>query len=191
MNQAILMSIRPQHVCNIFNLIKLLEIRKKFPKNYVGWVYIYCTINGGCITKNANKYTYYKKGYTTRSGKVVARFWCDKVEEILIEPFGEEYKDYEIELCKKSCLSFVELNKYLQGENGYAIHITKLEIFDKPMELGSHENGWQFMKPGFDAYYNKDHTHESYLNWANRCEDFKVRKAPQSWQFIEFYESIV
>ena len=31
--------------------------------------------------------------------------------------------------------SLNELDNYLKGKNGYAIHISKLEIFDKPKEL--------------------------------------------------------
>ena len=41
--KAILMSIRPQWVAKILNKEKTLEIRKHFPKDYVGWVYVYCT----------------------------------------------------------------------------------------------------------------------------------------------------
>ena len=141
MAKAILMSIRPKHVCNIFNLIKLLEIRKKFPKDYVGWVYIYCTKQSDLFK------SYIRMGYyTTRStaddleyngkGKVVARFWCDKVD--LIRVRFNAYCGGELSqdgLCKYACLSLEELDDYLQGENGYAIHITNLEIFDRPKPL--------------------------------------------------------
>lgn len=35
----------------------------------------------------------------------------------------------------KSCLSQDDLNDYLDYENGYALHISNLKIFDKPLEL--------------------------------------------------------
>ena len=43
MGKSILMSIQPQWLAKILNGEKTIEIRKKFPKDYVGWVYIYCT----------------------------------------------------------------------------------------------------------------------------------------------------
>ena len=54
--KAILISIKPYWVAKILNGEKTIEIRKRFPKDYVGWVYIYCT-------KGKQKYA---KGY----------FWC-------------------------------------------------------------------------------------------------------------------
>lgn len=41
--KSILISIKPYWVEKILNKKKTIEIRKKFPKAYVGWVYIYCT----------------------------------------------------------------------------------------------------------------------------------------------------
>lgn len=58
---------------------------------------------------------------------------------------SNEYSEEEIancELIKKSCLSFDELGKYVCPKNGidnfYAIHISNLEIFDKPKELNEY-----------------------------------------------------
>ena len=56
--RAILMSIRPQHTCNILNGIKLWEIRKKFPSDFVGWVYIYCTKDKKYANLINNRYGY-------------------------------------------------------------------------------------------------------------------------------------
>lgn len=92
-NKAILMSIQPQWVCKILNGEKTIEVRKKFPKDYVGWVYIYCTkgklpimeyINRGVHSVIADiKFDKNFKYYL--NGTVVARFWCNKVEEIKID----------------------------------------------------------------------------------------------------------
>ena len=58
---------------------------------------------------------------------------------------SNEYSKEEIancELIKKSCLSFDELGKYVcsknEIDNFYAIHISNLEIFDKPKELSEY-----------------------------------------------------
>ena len=41
--KSILLSIKPKYVAEILNGEKTIEVRKRFPKDYKGWVYIYCT----------------------------------------------------------------------------------------------------------------------------------------------------
>lgn len=70
----------------------------------------------------------------TLNGKIVAEF-DGEVEEIKYKvgsPFS--YLDFESEL-SKTCLSYEELEDYLFPNNGYAIHINNLKIFDEPLEL--------------------------------------------------------
>ena len=156
-NKAILMSIQPQWVAKILNGEKTIEVRKKFPKDYVGWVYI-------CCTKGKRKRKGAAEWYAL--GKVVARFWCDKVEEIMLAKLdngvGYDYiYDTDTLLAqyfyKKSCLENWDLlnyfgHKYKNGEVvGCAIHISKVEVFDKPKEL----------------------------------KEFGITKAPQSYMFVE------
>lgn len=166
--KVILMSIRPEWVAKILNGEKTIEIRKKFPKDYVGWVYIYCTKD----KKYANLIN--RGGFLT--GMVVARFWCDKVEEII---FGTTlYNDlgfftcylHDFELYKQSCLTKREMQNYLKvkpnGLSGYAIHITKLEIFDRPKEIS------EFSIKVFP--HRKNNLMTRYLT-----------RAPQSWCYVE------
>ena len=176
MNKAILISIKPKWVAKILNGEKTFEIRKKFPKDYVGWVYIYCTKD----KKYANLIN--RGGFLT--GMVVARFWCDKVEEII---FGTTlYNDlgfftcwlHDFDLYKQSCLTKREMQNYLKvkpnGLSGYAIRITKLEIFDKPKELKN-----------FMIY---SHTVGG-VGFKGEEKQFKILKpltrAPQSWCYVE------
>lgn len=169
--KAILMSIRPRHNENILNGIKTLEIRKKFPIDYVGWVYIYCTKDQKeelWWYDGTEDFRLYKKGIANekdigwhlQNGKVIARFWCDKVEEINPSNLDNFAKD--------SCLTTQELENYLWSNIccGYAIHITKLEIFDEPKEIS------EFSIKVFP--HRKDNLMTRYLT-----------RAPQSWQFIE------
>ena len=166
--KTILMSIRPEWVAKILNGEKTIEIRKKFPKDYVGWVYIYCTKDNKqrlypvALLDKSNQV--FKRAYREDkidnrtnylNGKVVARFWCDKVEEIRPSTTTNFTKD--------SCLTIQELENYLWSNIlfGYAIHITKLEIFDKPKEIG------EFGKGKYNIYF------------------VPVRKAPQSWCYVE------
>lgn len=92
----ILMSIRPQYVREILNGKKTIEVRKKFPKDYVGWVYIYCTKGKEKLYDDypnmANgryKISKVLQSNDYLNGKVVARFWCNKIAELECE-FWEE-----------------------------------------------------------------------------------------------------
>lgn len=177
---AILASIKSRHACNILNLIKLWEIRKKFPKDYVGWVYIYCTKN------KPNLYRHYKGEFlhlkvTNKmclwNGKVVARFWCDKVEEIKVEralnvPKYNTNLMSETKLCRSACLSIYDLDDYLKGKEGYAIHITNLEIFDKPKEISEFKHIKRVI--GCENGYGFD-----------RKELRPLTRAPESWCYVE------
>ena len=46
----------------------------------------------------------------------------------------DNYK-YTNEIARGSCLDYIDLRGYLGTNNGYAIHIKNLHIFDKPREL--------------------------------------------------------
>ena len=160
--KAIMMSIRPEWVAKILNKEKTIEVRKHFPSDYVGWVYIYAT-------KKYDECLWYKKdskcyvlnyGKPTNdylNGKVVARFWCDKV--------SPTYEYYEEEICDLACITKQEYLDYLGYDDGYAIHITKLEIFDKPKEISK-----------FKPYNIKKH---------HVFNNFKLTRAPQSWCYVE------
>lgn len=179
--RAILMSIKPQHVANILNGIKTLEIRKHFPKDYVGWVYIYCTKGKTQLIKCQEKvWGWYKltKGALGSyfNGKVVARFWCDKVEEIEHRLLERHYTATlnDKELLTKSCLSHEEIHNYLRTNIGYAIHITNLEVFDKPKELSEFKS------------YKKNIVNTKINGMVFETElDNSLIKAPQSWCYVE------
>ena len=175
MNKAILISIKPKWVKEILNGNKTIEIRKKFPKDYVGWVYIYCTKD----KKYANLIN--RGGFLT--GMVVARFWCDKVDDYV---YGHKWSweqgspmwgvDYSYEkILKDTCLTDEELRAYVDDLCFSAIHITKLEIFDKPKGL------YNFYKPiitSIDGVYGRPQ-HQKIKGFI------PLEKAPQSWCYIE------
>lgn len=146
--KAIMMSIRPEWVEKILNKEKTIEIRRRFPKDYVGWVYIYCTKGKPYLSSNSFKYyiaEHYEKYMGNHNGKVVARFWCDKVEHIEYETCSRDisgwWKDNgEMFNHKEACLTYEEMFNYIGSGEGYAIHITKLEIFNKPKPISEFEN---------------------------------------------------
>lgn len=186
MKKAIMLSIRPKWVRKILNGEKTIEVRKKFPKEYKGWVYIYCTKNGGwCIVGTNGNKTYYHDydNYTIPynyigNGRVVARFWCDKVEEIKNKPFVNNPIRFtetlgETKLCQKSCLTTYDLQDYLQDKNGYAIHISKLEISAVPKELSE-----------FYGYTKR------YEVFSDLLLPVKLNKAPQNYCYVMEEESL-
>lgn len=188
--KSILMSIKPKYVAKILNGDKTIEVRKRFPKDYKGWVYIYCT-------KDTKGELHYSKQYGAfydiykgaehysengnLNGKVVARFYCDNVEEIKFHcltktnTYGVQRIETTFttqtlsfaELKKISCLTGDDLMKYLNDTDGYAIHISQLEIFYKPKELSD-------------------------FKICRKCLDYNafipLDKAPQSYMFIEEVE---
>ena len=185
--KAILLSIRPNWVKLILNKKKIYEIRRQFPKDFVGWVYIYCTKNGEYLTRG-NKGNVYPSCCISNgiqewhlNGKVVARFWCDKVDEMIV---GEDCcGDAEIEegysLIEQTCLTEIEIIKYLGGiyKSGYAIHISKLETFDKPKELG------EFYTTRLDKTIQE--LFDNSIQLPNGVWVKPLTKAPQNFMFID------
>ena len=82
------------------------------------------------------------------NGKIVAE--CDfEVEEITncgtsfmimkYDDLQESYR-YTNEIARGSCLDYNDLKRYLGTNNGYAIHIKNLHIFDKPIDIRNYYN---------------------------------------------------
>lgn len=89
---------------------------------------LYCTKKKPDLTITTN---YFGKA----NGKIVAE--CDyEVEEIKYKDNNYYFEDkHAFHTLRESCLGICELDNYLKGNNGYAIHIKHLHIFDKPKEL--------------------------------------------------------
>lgn len=108
---------------------------------------------------------------TKMNGKVIFKFRCYKVEET---------HKYVGDILKDSCLTIDEFCDYLGNKiYAYAIHISDLEIFDRPKELS------EFNKYGCEQY-DKDvcavYGERGHL--YTNCF-FHLTKAPQSFMFIE------
>lgn len=105
---------------------------------------IYCTKAKPYISYDSYDNTIWKtdKEYSL-NGKIVASFDCEKVEKIVATKWsvgcGCNYYEFETkDLLSKSYLRWIDLTDYLQDQNGYAIHISNLEVFDKPKELSEY-----------------------------------------------------
>ena len=145
--KAMMLCLSPKECCNLMIGDLSILVRKKFHKDYVGLVYVYVTNDERKklvsfphpITNKTTFVTCTPKEYlghlqtTTLNGKVIASFWCDNVEEIKWELPNKLI--FPKNMLENACLSGEELYKYLGEKGGYAIHITKLEILDKPKEI--------------------------------------------------------
>ena len=205
----------PQTILNILNKKQSILVMKQAPKNGEGcWWYLYCG-EGDYLTfeyvsvDNTLRTDYpwcyqvvkklrndeYVRHTKPLNGKVVARFWCDKVEGILND-FNTKYNVavcstvslFHFEILDKSCLQQNQLTKYLENKNGYAIHISKLEIFDRPRELN------EFYKVGFNKAledFEKEietliDNHQPHpISFYSVQKQYEITKAPQNYCYVE------
>lgn len=150
MKRALLISIHPEWAEKILNGEKTIEIRTWIPKDYAGWVYVAITQGKPYITQQSKTQFTMRdnKNFTNiLNGKVAFRFWYEKVDTIEIGDDGCVclINGVQDDFPKGSCLTEEELCDYIgYGDDlsissnfakGYAWHIDKLEIFDKPKEL--------------------------------------------------------
>ena len=158
MIKSIVLSIKSPHALNIMDGYKTLELRKRVPKGFKGWVYPYITLAKPYLYQSRYNLNYFLKQYKMETiepelrpellnGTIPFRFWFDEYDLIsYTQDFEEEVnginmieeKAYYITCgeLKQSCLTYDELLKYGKGKDLYAWHIKKLEIFDKPMQVG-------------------------------------------------------
>ena len=130
-----------------------------------------------CIRSIQPKQIAYSKSVC--NGKVVARFNATAEEITTRQDRFKEFVFYETsldmeDLLKQSCLDYDELDNYLQGEKGTAIHINDLEIFNKPKEISEYKH--TIKKYCYNADFDYECVEEITL---------PLTRAPQSWQFIE------
>lgn len=171
--KSILISIRPEWVAKILNGEKTIEIRKTAPKCDLPIdVYIYCT-------KTIKPLSDYDWGDFTfddlpKLGKVVAKFMLRKVEEIICRPICGEWESYTktlgySEISQASCLENRKIVRYLKGKNGYAWHISDLEIFDEPIPLAalgaeSAPQSWVYIESDREPIYARNGRCEAYCD---------------------------
>lgn len=166
MAKAVLISIRPEWAEKILSGEKTLEIRKSRPNMETPFkCYIYCTNNSGWLTN--------REEFLNR--KVVAEFVCDKITWLTHIGFSgvpgirlaamknghtiDGFFDFS-----GSCLTTPQIEKYLDGGDGYAWHISNLEIYDTPKQL-SEFTGLRKTKFGYAPN--------------------EVKRPPQSWCYVE------
>jgi predicted transcriptional regulator len=163
--KAVLMSIKPQFCELIANGKKTVEVRKTKPKLDTPFkVYIYMTQGDAVypVTINDAPYTCSNVGGQC----VIGEFVCDRINDI--KPHFDKPNFCNQYLCDwkwgegTACLSFSEMNEYLNGKNGYGWHISDLVIYDSPKSLGEYNHC------GVNYHFNPTLT-----------------RPPQSWCYVE------
>ena len=207
-NEAIMIPAKPKEYANILNSIQSILVRKTFLKDYVGWVYVYCTKdNKEGLHVAKDKWVCLKHNKVLKeccyNGTIIARFWCDKVEEIKYHPYDCTFYTDTLDtvICadtpvssfeKASGLSYFELSDYLYNGKekvGYTIHISNLETFDKPKELKEFfkkcpckYNKGIFAK---DTHISDDGQHLVVPIKSGYCYVPRMKSPPKSWCYIE------
>lgn len=190
MQKAILISIQPQHVLNIITGEKTLELRKSVPKNFEGWVYIYCTkvkplLGYGYVDEEGY---YYELGDRidhldtlkyNLNGLVIARFWFDNFITLQKDESYHEFGDFfgtdvkgnfyfGEDILSQSCEEFIELKSYWKNGKLFAWNINSLEVFDNAKTL---------------VNYIIPHISRTIDN-CKTILYLPVQKAPQSWMYV-------
>lgn len=193
MSRAVLISIRPKWCEKIIRGEKKIEVRKTRPKLETPFkVYIYCTKAEerlAFILKDGDENygeIYHGKTFFCKvekcsvcdmwgkRQKVVGEFICDRV----IDLFANSRFWLNEDDVRHTCLTADEIRTYANGANKlYGWHISDLKIYNQPKELNEFK-GLCKVKSDCCAcpYYNY-----SKLD----CDGRTIKRAPQSWQYVE------
>lgn len=157
--KSVMLTIRLKWFYLTYKGIKTIEVRKTAPKDFVGDVYEVVSktnFEKDLMEIPENEREFFRKF----KGKVGLKFTLNKVEEtdhIVVE-----------ELLKSSCLTFKELDTYLNKKDGYGWGIDNLVIFDEPKELSEFTVSKTFMPKTKPLTFKR-----------------KLTKSPQSWCYVE------
>lgn len=185
MAKAVLISIRPEWVNRIVTGEKTVEIRKTKPNLETPFkCYIY-------LTKQRKPFTVRTSGLRY-DGRIVAEFTCSKItwlthvgftgcHSINLEAMKNSYTvDNSFDFSADSCLTIDQIEKYLDGGDGYAWHISDLKIYDVPKELTEFHT-WKKCKSCSKSGYES-----TACAYDDKCMvPAVITKAPQSWCYVE------
>lgn len=179
--KSLLIAIKPKWCAKIMSGEKNIEVRtSKALANAIQKLineYGYADICAYCSKSNylgyiSNKYV----------GNVIFKFRCYKVETIKVDE-GDRLKRLwsqtmiEDTLLKCSCLTQAQMYDYLKDKNGFAIHISNLEIFDRPKELS------EFYTTKLDEDLTK--RFDNSIQLENGTWVKPITKAPQNFCYVE------
>ena len=196
--KKVLISIQPQHVENILNGKKIIEIRKTMPECELPCkVYIYCSWGDRRMNYMLGK-----------RGKVVAEFILTEVDFIKMPA------NLPHEFLEKACVNGSELIKYLEGnfcKDFYAWHINNLKIYDEPKELSEFYKPFKYDGDGIicgtkeemyniyewdcetlfsDKYPSFKFENHDCKNCPKAKDFYRLKRPPQSWCYVDYVEEL-
>lgn len=177
--KAIMMTVRLWWFYLTYKGIKKAEIRKRFAKDFKGKIYEYVSKTNwrkDLMKIPAEEREFFKQFV----GKVGLCFECNKVEEYvngakIVCGQPAHFNTYKF-ILKDTCLTEDELYDYCEDLSFKAIHITKLEIFDKPKEISEFKHYKKFSEIDYMMPIPKKETCERLV---------PLTRAPESWCYIE------
>lgn len=192
MANAILLSIRPEWVQKIGEGKKTIEVRRTRPKLQPPFkCYIYCTLP----RKNKSHVMFLSicddGEIREMNGKVVGEFVCDQItwlthtgftgfpgnKLVAIKSYYMVNNSFDF---SDSCLTIDQIEKYLDGGDGYAWHISDLKIYETPKELTEFHT-WKKCKSCSKSGYEST----ACIYDENCMVPVAITKAPQSWCYVE------
>lgn len=183
--KSVLIAIQPKWCELIASGKKTVEVRKTKPKLDPPFkCYIYCTKDPTFAEKTLRGFADDGKAiyYKANKGKVIGEFVCDEIFPIRVFENGC-IQDYMCHYMERSLVPYDDIAAYIgKDKTGYGWHISDLEIYDMPKELG------EFAKLDKCPYNNKGkciYAHHCYrAGQTNLCGGY-VEKPPQSWCYVE------
>jgi predicted transcriptional regulator len=180
MKKVLALSVSPTEALNVLNGKQSALLRKRVPKGYVGLCYGVVSKGKPYIANHDNYILVSDIKYSTYeylNGRIPFRFWY---EGSIIIPFELYTRDMNREfnemLIKQANMSKQEAYEYSNGKDLYAISITKLEVFDKPMELGEFYSIKPMVLHTPDCIdYKWYPEHDTWLKYA---------KTPSTYQYV-------
>jgi hypothetical protein len=181
-DEELLLVITPENLCNILKKKKTRELRSFIPKDFNGYVNLYCTFGTALIfdeilgTYELSNYKVKKlTDYGVLNGRVVARFWFDNFDcycdqEILNEYYYHYNSKWMRELLEQSCVIIKQICEMVLSHNYlYAWHIKQLERFVEPLKVSD-----------FAGLYKST---RGTIGW-------RLRKAPRSYQYVHLIDEV-
>ena len=205
MGKAVLISIKPKWCELIASGKKTIEIRKTKPKIATPFkCYIYCTQRTdhprgwlGCYDHDTRRFGLISPlNIEVVSGKVIGEFICDKVHRYAIygtNQYDKRYCEVDPSLYihpidyKPMCLLKEEFISYGNGIELFGWHISDLTIYDEPKELYKF-NGICSKKALTDCECGS--CKRLLETGIGHCPLDWIKKAPQSWQYVEELTSV-
>lgn len=188
----IMISIKPKYCELIVSGKKTIEVRKTKPKIDTPFKCFIYECKGKEVSKiidipkeqGGGLLDYYEY---EGSGKVIAEFICDSIDEIhvptdlMLEHDINDFSERTLNILNKSCLSCNDIINYSgcsldnynpKKEYLYAWHISDLVIYDKPKDL--------------NEFYKHDNTYDNVFGWIfeDRPKKVPIKRPPQSWCYV-------